>query len=168
MEAEQRSGPSTIRTFGQTLAGILVCNAVGGVTSVAIRDDVKTWYPKLDRPAFTPPGELFGPVWTTLYTMMGIALSIVWRARRSTPAANPALALGTIQLILNGLWSFIFFRGRAPGAALVEIGVLLVAIVMTIGAMAKVSRLAALLWLPYLAWTLFAAVLNYSIWKRNR
>ena len=125
------------------------------------------WYARLDKPAFQPPGWAFGAVWTTLYTMMGIALSILWRARNDKSAATPAMQLFTIQFILNLAWSFIFFRMENPRGAFFEILVLNVAIVLTIVAAWRVSKVAAVLLIPYLCWTLFATVLNGTIWRMN-
>jgi tryptophan-rich sensory protein len=100
--------------------------------------------------------------------MMGISLSILWRARHDKPAATPALQLFSIQLILNLLWSFLFFRWESPRAAFIEILLLNVAIVLAILAAWRVSKTAAILLAPYLCWTLFAALLNGAIWHLNR
>jgi benzodiazapine receptor len=159
---------SSLRVFGETLAAVVAINALGaGAGMLAGSGGDSEWYKSLEKPSFQPPGWLFAPVWTALYTMMGISLSILWRARRDHSGATPAMQLFTIQFILNLAWSFIFFRMEQPRAAFFEILVLNVAIVLTIAAAWRVSNVAALLLVPYLCWTLFATVLNGSIWRLN-
>ncbi len=144
-----------------------ICFAVGASGSVFTASSVKTWYPGLLKPAGTPPPWVFGPVWSILYLLMSAAAWLVWR-QRAHEDVWPALALFTAQLILNGLWSFVFFGLRRPGAALVEIIVLLVAIVMTALRFAEFSRLALWLMTPYAAWVLYASYLNFGIWRLNK
>jgi translocator protein len=122
------------------------------------------WYAALDKPSWTPPGWLFGPVWSVLYLMIAIAGWLAWQKREVTKM--PVIFWGA-QLLLNALWSYIFFGLHQPGIAFVEIMVLLAAILGFIGAAWPVSRAAALLFLPYAAWVAFAAVLNFSIWRLN-
>jgi tryptophan-rich sensory protein len=154
--------------LAETLGFIVAANALGaGAGIVAGSGGDSEWYRSLEKPSFAPPPWLFGPVWTVLYSMMGIALSILWRARHDTPAAKPAMQLFTIQFVLNLLWSFIFFRLQNPRAAFVEILVLNLAILLTIRASWRVSRTAALLLVPYLLWTSFATVLNGAFWQSN-
>jgi len=136
--------------------------------SVATAKGVKEWYPKLDKPSFNPPGEVFGPVWTTLYTMMGIADYIVAAEGGDEEQQANARRIYKIQLALNSLWSILFFGFRKPGLALIEIVALKISIIMTIATFWKISRTAALLLVPYLLWTMFATVLNASIWWKNR
>lgn len=159
---------TSLRAFGETLAAVATLNALGaGAGILAGSGGDSEWYQSLEKPSFQPPGWVFGPVWTTLYTMMGVSLSLLWHARRTKPAAEPALQLFTIQFLLNLLWSFLFFRWQNPRSAFVEILVLNVVIVLTILAAWRVSKTAALLLVPYLLWTMFAAVLNGSIWRMN-
>lgn len=134
--------------------------------SLTVGDAFTKWYPSLNKPVFTPPGWIFGPVWTILYLMMGIALYLVWRdgVKRDIRVAVPIFI---IQLVLNALWSFIFFGLKAPGAALVEIVVLWMAIVLTVAAFFRISRTAGLLLIPYWLWVTFAVALNFSIWMLN-
>jgi tryptophan-rich sensory protein len=140
---------------------------VAGAAGSAATYPNLAWFDTLEKPAFSPPNSVFGPVWTTLYLMMGAAHSLV-AARKADPAATRAAhILYGLQLGLNALWSFLFFGRRNPFAAFIEILVLWVAIAMTIGAFARISRLAALLLVPYLAWTTFATVLNAAIWRLN-
>jgi tryptophan-rich sensory protein len=161
--------PSSLRVFAETLAAIVAMNALGaGAGILAGSGGDSEWYQRLEKPSFNPPTSVFAPVWTSLYTMMGISLSILWRARHDKSDAPPALSLFSIQLILNLLWSFLFFRWERPRAALIEILVLNLAIALTMLAAWRVSKPAALLLLPYLCWTLFAALLNGAIWQLNR
>jgi tryptophan-rich sensory protein len=118
-------------------------------------------------PAFNPPSGIFAPVWTLLYALMGVALSLTWRRRPLDARAAPALRLFTLQLLLNALWSVIFFGLKSPRSAFIEIVVLWAAIILTIRAMYRVSRLGAVLLLPYLLWVSFAGLLNLAIWRLN-
>lgn len=113
-----------------------------------------------------PPGSIFGPVWTTLYVLMGIAAWLVWKREGFWPAKT-ALILFAIQLVLNGAWSWIFFRMRRPDLAFLEILFLWIAIAATTLAFFRHSQLAGWLLTPYLAWVSFAAVLNFTIWRMN-
>jgi tryptophan-rich sensory protein len=143
----------------------LLAGAAGGaLTASAVRD----WYPTLAKPSWTPPSWVFGPAWTTLYILMGVAAFLVWRRTDADRAARRlALGLFGVQLVLNIAWSGVFFGLRQPGWAVAEIAMLWVAIVATIWAFARVSRPAALLLLPYITWTTFAAALNTAIWRMN-
>ncbi len=122
------------------------------------------WYAELVKPGWTPPAWLFGPVWTVLYALIAVSGWLLWksRGRSMTP-----LVLWGVQLLLNALWSWIFFGMRAPGAALVEIVILWMAIAATVAAAFRSCPPAAWLLLPYLAWVGFAAVLNAAIWYLN-
>jgi tryptophan-rich sensory protein len=144
-----------------------ICFAVAASGSVFTAGSVKTWYPGLLKPAGTPPPWVFGPVWSTLYLLMAASAWLVWR-QRAHEDVWLALALFLAQLILNGLWSFVFFGLRRPGAALVEILVLLVAIAVTATRFAEHSRLAFWLLTPYVAWVTYAAYLNFGIWRLNK
>lgn len=124
------------------------------------------WYESLEKPPWNPPGWVFGPVWTALYITMGVAAWIVWRdaagARRYLP-----LGLFVFQVILNGLWSWIFFGLERPGAAFGEILVLLISIFLTLVAFWRVRPAAGVLLVPYLLWVAFASILNYQLWRMN-
>ena len=137
--------------------------AIGGTaTSRAVRD----WYPTLVKPAWNPPAWLFGPVWTVLYIAMAVAAWLVWR-RVGWAGARLALTLFMVQLTLNAAWSIIFFGLRNPGAAFAEVVVLWAAILGTLVLFWQVSVPAGILFIPYLTWVSFAAVLNFSIWRLN-
>ena len=124
------------------------------------------WYAQLEKPFWNPPNWIFAPVWTLLYAAMAFAAWLVWR--QGTPARRAPLALWALQLVLNALWSWIFFGLHRPGLAAVEIGLLWVAILTTIVFFWRVRTAAGALLLPYLAWVSFAAVLNFSLWLLNR
>jgi len=142
--------------------------AVGGLSGYATTGGVSTWYPTLAKPSFNPPAWVFGPVWTLLYIMMGVAAFLVWRQGLTTEGARIALTVFAVQLALNGLWSILFFGMQTPGWALVEIVLLWLAIIATIGLFWRVTPAAGMLLLPYLAWVSFATVLNASLWWLNR
>lgn len=124
------------------------------------------WYAGLRKPAWNPPNWIFGPVWTALYAMMAVAAWLVWRRVGWRVGARP---LGTflVQLILNAIWSAIFFGLQRPAFAFAEIVLLWVAILATVLGFRRVSPVAAWLLVPYLAWVSFAAVLNFSLWRLN-
>ena len=142
--------------------------AVGGLSGYATARGVSTWYPTLIKPSFNPPAWVFGPVWTLLYIMMGIAAFLVWRRGLDADGVKIALTVFAIQLALNGLWSILFFGLQAPGWALAEIILLWMAIGITTLLFWRVDPTAGLLLLPYWAWVSFATVLNASLWWLNR
>jgi tryptophan-rich sensory protein len=127
---------------------------------------VGTWYTTLNKPSWTPPSWLFGPVWTALYFSMAVAAWLVWRTHE-VKAAKVALALFVIQLVLNAAWSGFFFGMRNPGLAFAEIILLWGAILATMLAFWRMKPLAGLLFAPYLLWVTFAAALNFAIWRLN-
>jgi translocator protein len=124
------------------------------------------WYASLQKPAWNPPGWVFGPVWTTLYLMMAIAAWLVWR-RGGFSAQRVPLGLFLLQLALNAVWTPLFFGLHSPGLAFADIVLLWLAIAATIAVFSRVSRPAAGLLVPYLAWVTFAAALNFAIWRMN-
>lgn len=147
---------------------VLLPLVVGVLGSFSTMDSVRTWYPTLVRPSFAPPSWVFGPVWTTLYVMMGVASWLVWRQGVAKPEVRSALVSYGVQLGLNLAWSWLFFGLKQPFLALLDIVVLLVLIGVTAIRFAAVSRGAARLLLPYLAWVAFATVLNGGFWWLNR
>ncbi|PWB53302.1 MAG: TspO protein [Candidatus Methanoperedenaceae archaeon] len=149
------------------IASITICLFAGFLGSVFTTPAIPTWYATLIKPSFAPPNWVFFPVWTTLFVMMGISLYLVWRNGLEDKQVKKALVIFAVQLILNVLWSAVFFGFRSPSGALVEIFVLWISIVFTIRIFMKVSRTAGLLLLPYLIWVSFAAFLNFMIWRLN-
>ncbi len=144
------------------LALAFVAAAVGGFAAA----DAPTFYAQLALPSWAPPAGAFGPVWTVLYTLMGIAAWLVWRERRVRPAA-PALALFGAQLAVNALWSWFFFAWKSGVGAFVAIVLLLGLIVATMVAFYKVRPAAGLLFVPYLAWVCLATALSWTVWRSN-
>ena len=124
------------------------------------------WFVALAKPSWQPPNYLFGPVWTTLYLMMGIAAGLVW-LRGPSPAVRAALIVFVGQLVLNALWTPVFFGAHALGAALIVIVLMWLAIALTIALFWRVRPLTAALLLPYLAWVSFATALNAALWRLN-
>jgi tryptophan-rich sensory protein len=124
------------------------------------------WYDALAKPAWNPPNWLFGPVWTTLYTLMGISAWMIWKDY-GFRNARAALSVFLFQLLLNGLWSQLFFGLQLIGWAFVEVVILAIAIFATIVVFHKKNQIAAWLLVPYLLWVLFASVLNGTIWWLN-
>jgi benzodiazapine receptor len=124
------------------------------------------WYASLQKPAWNPPGWIFGPVWTALYTMMAVAAWLVWR-QGGWSKQRQRLLVFLAQLTLNALWTPLFFGLHWPGVAFAEILLLWLAIAATIAAFRPVSRPAMVLLVPYLAWVSFAAVLNFTLWRLN-
>ena len=139
--------------------------AAGGVGALATRH-ARDFYASLVRPTWAPPGWLFGPVWTALYLMMGIAAWLVWRSK-GWSGATSALLLFLVQLVCNAIWSWVFFAWRRGALAFANIVVLLGLIVATLLTFARIHWLAGALLLPYLAWVTFATFLTRAIWRAN-
>ena len=157
---------SASRSMIGLVVSIAVSFGAGLVGSLFTARSVGGWYLALDKPAWTPPSAVFGPVWSLLYLLMGIAAWLVWR--RGGFAAHPlALTLFASQLVLNAVWSFLFFGLRLPGAAFVEIVVLWALILATLIAFWRAVPVAGLLFVPYLLWVSFASALNFAIWRLN-
>ncbi|HUC02105.1 MAG TPA: TspO/MBR family protein [Candidatus Paceibacterota bacterium] len=149
------------------IIAVVVSEAAGVIGSIFTVSAIPIWYATLAKPALNPPAWIFGPVWTTLYLLMGIAAFLVWRKGWNSKGVKAALSLFAIQLILNALWSIIFFGLHSPAWALIEIIAMWIVIVATITAFSKISRSAAWLLAPYILWVSFALYLNYSIWRLN-
>jgi benzodiazapine receptor len=151
--------------LGALVLAVGICLLVGAIGGWVTATSVKTWYPTLAKPSFTPPDWIFGPVWTVLYVLMGIAAWRVWRA--GSGRAGGALALFAVQLAANLGWSIAFFGLRQIGAALVVIVVLEAMILATVVRFGRIDRLAAGLLVPYALWVAFATLLNAAIWRLN-
>jgi tryptophan-rich sensory protein len=145
---------------------IIICFAAAGIGSSVTTPQIPGWYADLAKPAWNPPNWIFGPVWSCLYLMMAVAAWLVWQQRGFAVAKLP-LTLFAIQLVLNSLWSVLFFGLQNPGAAAGEIVLLWMAILATLLAFWKRSKWAGGLLVPYLAWVSFAAALNVAIWRLN-
>jgi translocator protein len=139
----------------------------GGVAGFVTTQNIPTWYAELIKPSFNPPNYLFGPVWTTLYVLMGISWFLILQSKESKERTF-ALRMFYLQWFLNFCWSFLFFQFHALGLALIEIGLMWCSILAMIIGFGKVHKVAAYLQLPYIAWVSFASILNASIWYLNR
>lgn len=155
--------------IGRQAAGLVgwlvVCfsaSAVGALASVQAR----SFYADLQQPAWAPPGWVFGPVWTVLYALMGVAAWLVWRSG-GFRSNRPALLLFLVQLAVNAVWSWLFFAWRLGGLAFLDILALAALIVATLVAFWRARPLAGALLVPYLLWVAFAAALNLAIWRLN-
>lgn len=164
---EWGSSPSSSTPASRTLAlvGFVgLCLLVGAADAAVSSGAIRHWYPSLTRPPGTPPNWVFGPVWSVLYVLMGVAAWLVWR--RS--GASRVLRLWGWQLAANAAWTPFFFGLANPALALADIAALLGLLVFTIRGFARVDRVAAVLMLPYLLWTGYAAYLNCGFWWLNR
>ena len=150
------------------IVSLAITLLVGYIGSIFTASSINDWYMCLNKPSFTPPNNVFAPVWTTLYILMGISLFLVWRQNTDIYCVRQALKLFFLQLLLNLAWSFAFFYLQSPFLALLIILLLLISIWYTIKAFKMVSKPAALLLYPYLIWVSYAAVLNAAIWWLNR
>jgi tryptophan-rich sensory protein len=157
-----------IKDIVKLVISIIACLAAGAIGSIFTRQAIPTWYATLEKPAFNPPNWLFAPVWTLLYIMMGIAAFLVWRRGLENRQVRIALIVFLVQLVLNALWSVVFFGLESPLYGLIVIAALWVAILFTVLKFYRISLTASVLLWPYLLWVTFAAVLNVSIWLLNR
>jgi len=147
---------------------LVVTFSAGLIGSLFTRPAITDWYANLNKPFFTPPDWLFGPVWTALYLLMAVSAFLIWQKGLDNPAVKTALVLYLLQLILNLLWTPLFFGLKMPLIAFIEILLLCAAIILTVLVFARTSVFASVLLFPYILWTCFAAVLNFSIWLLNR
>ena len=153
--------------FYKLLISILICQLAGLIGSVFTTPAIPTWYRTLTKPSFTPPNWLFSPVWISLFVLMGISAFIVWHRGLSDKRVKIALSMFIVQLVLNTLWSVMFFGLRSPLAGFIEIIILWIAILLTVLRFLRISATAGILLIPYILWVSFAAVLNFSIWRLN-
>jgi len=154
-----------VKRILKLLGAVAVCQIAGIAGSFFTAASVGTWYAALPKPAFTPPNAVFGPVWTALYLLMGIAAFLVWDKGWARREVKVAAAFFLAQLGLNFLWSVLFFGFRSPWLAFVEIVGLWLAIAITTLTFYRVSKPAALLFVPYWAWVTFAAALNFEFMR---
>jgi benzodiazapine receptor len=155
------------KRIAKIVAAVGVCLLAGAVGGLFTSPAIPGWYAALQKPAFNPPNWIFGPVWTALYIMMGVAAFLVWDRGWRRPGVRHALAVFAAQLVLNVLWSALFFGARSPVAALVDIVALWLGILASIILFARVSKAGAVLMVPYLLWVSFATALNVAIVALN-
>ena len=158
---------SKINNILKLVTSIFICLFAGFIGSIFTSLSIPTWYATLTKPSFNPPSWIFAPVWTTLFVLIGISLYMVWNKGLQDKKVKISLFIFGVQLVLNVLWSFLFFGLHSPFYAFLEIIILWAAIVLTIVNFFKVSRTAGLLLLPYIFWVSFAAILTFSIWRLN-
>lgn len=158
----ERSAPAQAVGLVGWLAVVFAAAATGAVASI----DASAFYSQLVRPAWAPPASAFGPVWTVLYLLMGVAAWLVWR-NRGADRLRFALFLFISQLCANSLWSWLFFAWRNGAVAFTEVLILLALIAATIAVFWRINRLAAILMLPYFAWVTLASALTWTIWQSN-
>ena len=145
---------------------LVLCFTAAGIGSAVTTPQIDGWYANLAKPSWNPPNWIFAPVWTMLYLAMAVAAWLVWKQDGIAGAKLP-LALFGVQLALNTLWSCLFFGLENPGFAFAEVLLLWVAIAVTMVTFWFRSKVAGLLFVPYLAWVTFAAFLNFTIWRLN-
>lgn len=158
----------TKNDFWKLLASVVVAEGAGMIGSLFTTPSIPGWYASLAKPAFNPPSWVFAPVWTLLFLLMGVAVFLVWRKGTGIRQVRSALYVFAGQLVLNVLWSILFFGLHSPLAAFCEIIVLWLAICWTIVSFNRVSKAAAWLLMPYIFWVSFATLLNFSLMLLNR
>jgi translocator protein len=149
------------------IISIIICQSAGIFGSLFTFEAVPDWYITLEKPFFAPPNWIFGPVWIILYFLMGVSLYIVWKDELKSKTRNVFFVVFAIQLILNALWSLLFFGLKSPLLGLIDILILDVMLVVTIFYAKRVSKYAAMLLIPYMVWIIIASVLNYAIMVLN-
>ncbi|RUT71161.1 tryptophan-rich sensory protein [Flavobacterium cupreum] len=148
---------------------LVICLMVGYSASIVTRPSVESWYPTILKPSFNPPNWIFMPVWTLLYVLMAVAAGLVWdKIKEQNQEVKKALGFFLVQLILNAIWSYLFFGLKNPMLALIEIALLWLMIYETYLKFVKINKTAGYLLIPYMAWVSFAGILNASIWWLNR
>lgn len=156
-----------INNLFKLLFCVLLAEGAGIIGSLFTTPSIDGWYAGIIKPALNPPSWIFGPVWITLYALMGIAAFLIWKKGLESREVKIALSIFIGQLVLNTFWSIVFFGWHSPGGALVVIIFLWLAILATIITFYRLSKTAAYLLIPYILWVSFATYLNYSIWFLN-
>lgn len=161
---ENRALPTRRTQILGLLFWLVLCFGIAALGGFATSQGLKGYYETLRKPSWTPPGYVIGLIWQFLYACMSVAAWLVWRR---VGWKHPAIALFLVQLLLNLLWSYVFFVMQCPEMAFYELSVLWLAILATLILFYRVSRLAGFLFVPYLAWVTFAGCLNYLLWEMN-
>ena len=154
--------------FVKLVISILASLAAGGIGSLFTFKAIPTWYAGLKKPPYTPPNRAFGPIWTTLYLLMGISVFLVWQNGLDTNGALLAFTLFWVQLVFNILWSIIFFWMKSKGGGVIIIILLWLLILAALIASFRVSGWAGVLLIPYLIWVSLASYLNIGVWLLNK
>ena len=155
-----------MKKFLGLILAIVICQLAGGVGSLFTYDKIDNWYQGIEKSTLNPPNWIFGPVWITLFTLMGISLWLVWQ-KRDNKYFKLGLVFFVMQLVLNSLWSILFFGYALVGLALFEMIVLWVLILLSAIWFYKINKAAGLLFIPYLLWVGFASYLTYAVLVLN-
>lgn len=155
-----------MKKFLRLFGCILLPLSIGAISGIATSTGINNWFMELNKPFFNPPSYVFGPVWSLLYLLMGISFFLILESS-SGDIKRKAIMLFSIQLVLNFLWSFLFFKFQLIGFAFIEIILIWISILVMIRTFYKIKPLAAWLQIPYLLWVSFASVLNGAIWWLN-
>jgi benzodiazapine receptor len=150
------------------IVSIVMCEGAGGIGAIFTTPAIPTWYAGLKKPGFTPPNSVFGPIWITLYLLMCIAVFMVWRVGLNQDGVTIAFTVFWVQLVLNVLWSVIFFGLKSLFGGMALIMILRIAILVTIILFFGVSAIAGGLLIPYIIWVSIATNLNIQVWRLNR
>ncbi len=153
--------------FFKLLIAVIGCELVGIISTPFTLSAIPAWYSTLNKPPFSPPNWIFGPVWTILYFLMGVSAFLVWKQGLKKKQVKEALLVFLTQLFFNFIWSILFFGLHSPILGLLDIIILWVLILITIVKFHKISKLAAYLLVPYILWVSFATILNFYIWILN-
>jgi len=156
-----------LKSFFKLVLCIIVCELAGAIGAIFSVSAIPNWYAALNKPALNPPSWVFGPVWTTLYALMGIAVFLIWKKGFDRPDVKKAIKVFGLQVVLNALWSIVFFGLHSPGWAFVNIAAMWLAVIWTMELFRRISKPAMWLLAPYILWISFAAYLNFSIWILN-
>ena len=156
-----------LKDVPKLVLAIGVSELAGIIGSVFTVSSIQSWYTTLTKPALNPPSWVFGPVWTTLYALMGIAAYLIWKQGWRKREVKIALGVFGVQLFLNAMWSIMFFGQQNPGLALINIVLLWLTIIWTMVVFSNISKPAMYLLVPYILWVSFATYLNYAIWILN-
>ncbi|MBN1166398.1 MAG: tryptophan-rich sensory protein [Methanospirillaceae archaeon] len=151
----------------QLSIAVILCVLLGSLGGFFTGTGPGSWYESIEKPSFNPPGWIFAPMWTFLFILMGISLFLVWDCGIARRDVQIAIAVFGIQFLFNILWSFFFFGLESPILGLIDIIILDVMIIATIGCFYRVRKKAAYLLIPYLAWVCFATILNFMIYHLN-
>ena len=153
-------------SIGKLALSLMIPLLIGAIAGYFTTQAIPTWYTTLNQPSFNPPNSVFGPVWTTLYLLMGISLYLVWQLPKGKKRDRGLMIFG-VQMVLNFVWSFLFFYFHTIGFALIDIIALWICIAMMIISFYKMKPIAAYLNIPYILWVSFATVLNASYFNLN-
>ena len=155
------------KNIAKLIGSIAACHGAGGIGAIATAPKIATWYASLIKPDFTPPNAVFMPVWLTLYTLMGVAIYLVWRKGLEAEGVKSAFIFFWVQLGINAIWSIVFFGQESILGGVIIILSLWVLLLITIIKFFKISKLAGGLLIPYIAWISIASALNTSILVLN-